>query len=167
MNSQSVAILAQGTMRRARSGNETFDVTRLASLLEPLARDKSPPCDFELSGYGKTRRSQGPDREGLQFYAPLLMAILTVAPTGYPSLVLLRETWLELQRKFQIMGPGTHVHRDPSEWATIAADRIRLCLKHVVDLKKSATTFMPSEVRELVETMLCRHVQMHRRAPYL
>ena len=59
--------------------------------------------DWSLKTYTKTRRSQGPNREGLIRNKKLLAKILEAAPTGRPGLIVLKESWLHLHRKYNIM----------------------------------------------------------------
>ena len=158
-------ILAQGAFRARqewvsmstpRRGVMEFSVVDLCELLTPYAKLKVPPfADWEGSFYAKSRRGQGPDRAGLKTYHTLLKSILLVCPSGFPSHVRLRETWLYLNKRHGIMHPElVALCKDPIAWADELADRFKLMLKHVVDLSDSRSTFVTPPVKELMSMVV-------------
>ena len=68
--------------RRPRSATDRFDVVKMYECLCEYARVKDLGWDFEMAAYSKTKRSQGPDREGLQHYHVLLGQIVRFSPNG-------------------------------------------------------------------------------------
>lgn len=141
--------------RRWRQGNDAaVNVSALADDLSSFARDKQCPFDFDLLSYAKHKRSQAADREGLIKYKPLLATILKHAPGGRPSLVALRECWQYLERTYSIRkdNPGIN-NLGITDWANQAADRIRVALKHVMDLKESQSPWMAPDLKELTELL--------------
>ena len=138
--------------RSQRSGNDGVHVGSLASDLAVFARDKECAFDFEFKRYGKHRRSQGPDREGLLFYKDILSVLLRHAPNGRPSLVALRECWLYLQRQYSVRAaddpPTTQLNM--FDWANQCSDRARVALKHISDLKESGSSWLPPDLADLV-----------------
>lgn len=128
-----------------------FDVSHLCEALTPFAKLKTPDWgDWELLEYNK-KRSCGPDRTALEKYALLLKIVLVICPSGRPSHVRLREAYLFLQRKYNIMSSElAKVNKDVNTWADECVDRVKVALKHLSDIKDSRTTFMTPSVRELV-----------------
>ena len=51
-----------------RSANDHLDTDQLVADLVPFATLKTWALDWEFDGYSKNKRSQGPDREGLEKY---------------------------------------------------------------------------------------------------
>lgn len=136
---------------RRRRCNDTVDVPRLCAALTPFARLKDNSFDWEIAQYSKERRSQGPCRDGLLHYKALLMTILDFAPGGLPNMSQLRETWLWLDRRFGIMHEDERKTRvDPGAWAEAAVDKVRVMLKHAVDLKTSGTGFVNPDLQEVL-----------------
>jgi len=145
-------VIDPAVMHRTRSCNDRFDVNVMADALTSFARVKDCPFDWELASYSKTKRSQGPDREGLVMYAPLLRKVLSVAPGGFPSFSLLREALVLLDEKFDIMDPRLRAAKKVrADWASDSADAVRRALRHVVEIKRWKSPFMAPAVGELVE----------------
>jgi hypothetical protein len=138
-------------MKRSRTQNDVLDCVELGKHLEPYAKLKTAPWDWEVAGYGKTRRSQGPDRQGLEAYEKLLQVIRLAAPTGHPPLYRLREVWVWLHKEHNIMASDIQKRGMPvSDWASQSADNIRLMCKHLLDLRASRTTFLSPTLAALV-----------------
>ena len=137
-------------MQRRRAPTDRFDGRALHDALVPFARVKTPGFDWEVNSYLKTKRSQAPDREGLQRSAPLLEVTLAFCPHGYPKHGLLRDVLAGLDVSYNIRSPQVPTFKSRSDWANDAADAIRLATKHVVDLKKSGTTYLPPTLQSLV-----------------
>ena len=123
----------------------------LCHILSAEANRKDCSFDWSLKSYTKTRRSQGPDRDGLIKNKNLLAKILEVAPTGRPRLIALKETWLHLHRKYDIMGKETHLGVD--DWAVECLDRVRLAFKHLLDLRDSGSKWIAPEIAELLRKL--------------
>ena len=139
-------------MATPRRGIVEFSLADLIEVLEPYARLKEPPFgDWEMDGYGKKRRSQGPDRQGLAKYHALLKSLLLVCPSARPGHVRLREVFLELHRRFAIMHPDLKsIGKDLNTWSDDCADRLKLMCRHLLDIKDSKTSFLGPQVKELV-----------------
>ena len=135
---------------RRRSSTDRFDGNELHAALLPFAQLKNPGFDWELGSYAKSRRSQSPDRLGLEKYAPLLSCVLTVAPGGYPNHTALRDVIIGLNAEHGIRSPTTANTKTVLDWANDVADIVRLALKHIVDLKRSNTPYLPPILRDLV-----------------
>ena len=93
-------------MQRAK--NNAVDSRALLGSLDVLARDRACGFDWELNQYDKQRRCQGPDRAGMVVYVPLLKVILQHCPGGRPAFVQLRDVWLALLEKYDIMDGSLH-----------------------------------------------------------
>jgi len=147
---RSLASLASGAMA-PRARNDVFDTQALQEALSEWARRKDCPFDWEFSMYSKKRRSQGPDREGILFYKPLVMVVVQFAPTCQPGHVQLRELWLNLLKKYKIMSPELSAqHKDVDQWASEAGDKLRLMLKHILAIKK-APRFVSGDLQEILD----------------
>ena len=144
--------------RAKGTANDVFEPDALIEALKPHARDKECLFDWELGDYGKSRRSQGPDREGLGYYAVLLAVVLLFAPHGYPSSTLLKIVWRELQHKYSIMSKELiQIYGSKLDaWTSLCAEKVRLACRHIVDLKRSQTTYVSSEVRALIDLVKLR-----------
>ena len=140
--------------KKPRTSNDVFCTYALYAALEAFAKLKTLSWDWEGGEYAKSRRSQGADREGLEAYFELLKAILTLAPGGFPSLMLLKVVWSRLQAEHTIMAEEVKKKYKRAsgldEWATDACNKIRIMCSHVVDLKKSRTSFLSPKLEELV-----------------
>jgi hypothetical protein len=137
-------------MARPRSCNDVFDISAMVEALRPAALAREPPWpDWQLARYGKVRRSQAPDREGLLQYRSLLDIILGFAPGCYPSHKLLREVWMELDRCHGIKGQACS-SLPVGSWADSAADAIRIAMRHLLEIHRSRTTFVPMELKKLL-----------------
>ena len=138
-------------MKRPRSCNDPIDCADLVADLLPLANLRKAPFDWHVAAYGKQRRSQGPDREGLEHYHALLDIVLDHAPTALPGQVPLRRCWMELDRKFDLMPQDLKEKRiSPETWADEAATAIKLMCKHLLDLKSNPGSVASAKVRELL-----------------
>ena len=138
--------------KRYRTPNDKFDIGKLINALEPFAASKKFALDWEFEAYNKSRRSQGPDREGLEHYSKLLGTILYIAPHGFPGHQQLKATWEQLQEDYKIMGKDVKAPID--KWSSQCADKVRLCCKHIVDLKKSDSPYMTPVLKSLVEQVV-------------
>ena len=118
--------------RRARSPNDVVDVKQLVAKLGEQAVRKDCVIDRPLSTHVKTRRSQGPDKEGLVEHAALLGIVLDFAPGGRPGAVALRDAWKALHRKY---GIKQHAHLCLETWADRCTVKLRLALEHLIDVK--------------------------------
>lgn len=146
--------MAERRLTRSRSRNDLLNVVDVCEALAPFAVLKTPPFDWEVAGYGKTRRSQGPDRDGLEAYEQLLRVILRAAPSGHPSLGRLRSVWMWLHGKYGLMAPDIQSKGVPlCDWAAQAADTVRLMCKHLLDIKASRTTFLSPTLAGLVSML--------------
>ena len=133
-----------------RTPNDVVDVGGLCMALDDFAALKKPPFpDWEFAQYAKSRRSQGPDREGIALYKPLLAVIVRFAPRGFPGHVALRDVWLHMNRKHGIKEGD----EDSAVWASKCADMVRLACKHLTDLKASGTRYVTPDVAELLDAL--------------
>ena len=132
-----------------RTMNDRVDVSSLLESLRPYAKLKQPPSDWELSRYAKCRRSQAADRAGLITYIWLLTIIVDHAPKCLPPHVALRDVYLELQRDHGIKDPHLARQSDLS-WADQCADAIKIAMKHLQDVAKSRSAFLPAPLKALV-----------------
>ena len=135
---------------RRRAQTDRFDGTELEEALKAYARIKDNTFDWEMGAYAKTRRSQSPDRAGLEKYAPLLSTILSFAPGGFPNHGLLRDVLISLDSTYIIRSKDVPATKSRMDWANDVADTIRLATRHIVDLKKSGTSYLPPILRDLV-----------------
>ena len=120
--------------------------------LAAFARRKDCPWDWEMGEYSKTKRSQGPDRDGLVRYAGLLKVVIQFDPYCFPSHVLLREVWSNLDAAWSIKCPLLKASgKSTFDWSIECADVVRRACKHVVEIKRSKTTFLPAALKELVD----------------
>ena len=59
-------------LKRPRPRNDYFDAAALVEALSPMASLKTSACpiDWELMYYAKSKKSQSPDRQGMEKYLP-------------------------------------------------------------------------------------------------
>ena len=153
-------------MKRPRSSNDEFDVKLLCAELAPYASVKDLQWDWEFSQYAKTRRSQAPDRLGLEKYQEFLKTVLRVAPGGLPSQVRLREVFMRLDQHHCIMAADLReLNKEPRVWANDCCDRVRIMLRHIRDLKLSRSTFLSAGVKELVDMLQVASPPVEEQAP--
>ena len=141
-------------MSRWRPPNDTFDVDRLVADLEPYAKLRSCPFDWEFNRYLKSRRQQAPDREGLTFYYLILTTVLMHAPSCFPKQKLLRCTWLELSRRHCIKDPAWGQKKPVLDWANECADSVRICTWHLLELKRSRTQYVTHEIKTMLNQIV-------------
>ena len=138
--------------KRSRISCDKVDVTQLCQALEPFARDKGFQLDWEFTGYSKRKRSHGPDREALSQYKPILVELLRCAPSGHPPLNRLRDCWIYLHQKYSVMAWDLQKSgADVRDWACQAGDMAKVCLKHLVDMKVSRTTWVTPDIKEMLD----------------
>ena len=124
-----------------RTPNDRVDCDALLRLLSPAAELKQAPWDWSILACQKARRSQGPDLHSLrETYYDLLDKLLDVAPGGFPPLVSLRQVWMELHREHGIQ-PKSDI-QSLHAWANESADRCRLMMRHLVEIKRSDSSWM-------------------------
>ena len=88
-------------------------------------------------------------------YIDVLSIVLDFAPHGQPGHGSLKDTWLYLERKWKVMHSSLRAENyDVQKWASEAADRIRLMLRHCIALKKSTTPFLDPELHDLLDEKL-------------
>ena len=132
--------------------NDKINFSDAKEMLEKLACLKSPGLDWNISRYAKQRRSQGPDRAGLVVYKELLGVLVTFAPACQPGIAQMRDCWLELLKKYQIMDMDlVKAHKDIVTWADECAGKARLMLKHLMALKVSGSKYIPMELQPLLQ----------------
>ena len=139
--------------KKVRTSNDLFCKAALYEALKVFAMLKKLAWDWDFLEYGKSRRSQGPDREGLEYYFEVLQAVLKFAPKGFPSLALLKLVWTQLNEKHNVMAEevkAKYKQKGIDSWASDACDKLRVMCSHVVDLKKSGTTFLSPKLEALV-----------------
>jgi hypothetical protein len=89
----------------------------------------------------------------LEYYFEVLQAVLKFAPGGFPSLALLRIIWMQLHENFDVMADDVKAKYKKSgvhAWATDAGDKLRVMCSHLMDLKKSGSTFLSPKLQALV-----------------
>ena len=125
--------------------------------LTPLAKNTHhPQWDWNGKTYPKTKRSNGPNRDSLEYHSPVLTVLLELAPNGYPDAYVLRDVFVKLHELFRILEKN-----DPSEdaqlsitgRATFAADRWRIMTKHCLILKTSRAE-IPTPGLKLVVSLI-------------
>ena len=136
--------------RISRSRNDTVSVASLCDALKAEADKKTLPWDWHISEYNKSRRSQGPDRSGLEFYLPLLCILVALAPRCQPGHICIQESWLWLHKRYRIGDGRSDELQDINVWADTCAGRVRLMLKHLKDLRHSNTSYLSPDLLELV-----------------
>lgn len=119
--------------KRARTLTTNFDPADLYAEWKPLAELKQPGFSWAGDDYEKTRRSQGPDRDGLKLYAKPLAGLLKVAPSCYPRHLPLRDVLVLMQDKHMILDPKVLVKPG---WADKGADKWSIMMKHLLDESK-------------------------------
>lgn len=150
----SFEVLPTMAPKKPRSANDFFNVAELCEKLAVLARLKFPGFDWEMEAYCKSRRGQGPDREGLAQYFQILKAVLEVAPTGLPGHMRLREVWLWLEKEYKVMAPDVRSRgKAVPIWASECADKVRIMLSHLDDLRDSGSSYCCPEVLQLVKML--------------
>ena len=120
--------------KKARTSTNDFDPAELYAEWKPLAELKKPGFSWTGDDYEKTRRGQGPDRNGLKLYAKGLTGLFKVAPSCYPRHSPLRDTLTLLHHKHNILDPSVVVKPG---WADKGADKWSIMMKHLLDESKS------------------------------
>ena len=130
--------------------NDRFCPEKLEDALKPLANMVKRPCDLELEKYEKTKRTQGPDRDGLVEYYPVLSIILQFAPRGLPQKSLLEIVIVNLQNLYGIMAEASQAtykgHYE--DWVDKVTSKICIACRHVRDLAMSGTTYVDKKTRQ-------------------
>ena len=126
-------------LRIVCTSNDVVDCEALAQALEPMTKLCKVGFDWNIMAYGKHRRSQGSDLQGLQTYKPLTKMLATFAPKSFPPLVTLRSVCCELDRKHNLKPQDG---QSQEVWASGCADRLRFMMKHLVDIKKSSSSWL-------------------------
>ena len=153
-------------MKRPRSSNDEFDVSLLCAELAPYASVKDLQWDWEFSQYARRKRTQAPDRLGLEKYQEFLKTVLRVAPGGLPSLRRLRDVFMYLDQHHCIMAADLReLDKDPKVWANDCGDRVRMMLRHIRNLKLSGSTFLSAGVKELVDMLQLPSAPVEEPAP--
>ena len=134
--------------RSPRTAYGVVDASALYSALEPFATLKNPRFDWSVQGCAKTRRSQGPDHDGLVAYRVLLRTVLEHAPSGFPPLVVLRQVLKELHRKHEIKPPPEPMSLEA--WANRVGDTIRLMTKHLRQVKEGGHSYVSVGLEDLL-----------------
>ena len=145
--------MASKSTRKPRTATDRFDGQSLLDDLRAFARLKDLGWDWELSNYAKLKRSQAPDRAGLESYAELMLVVLKHAPRGFPNHMLLRDVWLELDKQYNIRDSRIPATTRQLDWANNCAEAVRTASRHVVDLRRSRTRFLSSTLQQLVDSV--------------
>ena len=131
----------RGTEGLSREKVIRFDISHGVDLLHDLANGE-PPATWNWDGkaYPKTKRSQGPNQEGLAIHSEVLYHILTLAPNGYPCPYRLRDLLVKLHIVYRIFDHEKSVDAALSleSRAMLAADRWRIMCKHCLMLKHTS-----------------------------
>ena len=135
--------------RKSGTTNDRFDPEALTDALKPVAMLKKTQCDFEFEEYGKTRRSQGPDRDGLEYYAPLLKILLMFAPRSLPLKALVKIVWLQLEEEYEIKSKR-HENKTTADWVDTCVDRVCTACSHLRALVQSRTIYVSSKLKSLM-----------------
>jgi hypothetical protein len=138
-----------GGKKGNRSANDRFDPEAMTHALKPLAILKKPPCDFEFEEYGKTRRTQGPDRDGLEFYEPVLSKMLKFAARSSPKKALIKIVWLQLEEDHKIKSKRYEC-KTIDEWADMCVDRVSTATYHLRNLALSRTIYVTAKLKSLM-----------------
>ena len=154
-------------MKRSPRGKANFfEAEQLLEAWEPLAKKKKPGFRWDGQEYGKERKSQGPDRSGLNKHAEPLMGLLEVAGGCHPRHVAVRNTLELLDAKHDIRPAKCTAH-----WADAAAGKWTVMAKHAGDLAaKNKDTGMEdldkllTLVRKLTRQAEERHASPPKRA---
>ena len=97
------------------------------NLFVPLGRNQAYIHFSWLSRYNKTRRSQGPDYEGVALYHCFLRPLLELSPSGLPNYASIREAVKLLDEAV-----GLNKHEMPTDpFLMQAATRLKLMSQHV------------------------------------
>ena len=100
---------------------------------EELARLRDCGFRWEGSSYGKPSRSLSSDEEGLAKHAPGLLALLGLAPTGFPAQASVRDALVKLHSQHAVFDCDS---RMVLRYASEAADVWRIMCRDCYELKK-------------------------------
>ena len=88
--------------KKPRTCSTNFDPDDLLQLWKPLAELKDAGFSWMGNDYDKSKRTQGPDREGLQTYAVALEKLMQVVNGGIPRHTPIKLTLAALHDKYGI-----------------------------------------------------------------
>jgi hypothetical protein len=104
--------------------------------------------DWTFKSYGKERRSQGPDHDGLSKYPKMLAVVLTLARNGLPNWKCLYNGAKLIDKELILRDKTT----DPQTFASEAASYQKLMAEHIYEMKKNRRTPHPdSGIRQLID----------------
>ena len=101
---------------------------------------KDPGFCWLGNDYDKCKRTQGPDREGMDKYAGALDKLLQVVGYGLPRHTPIKDTLRASHAKHGIAGePGSY------HWADEAAQKLTMMVKHLHNDAKSKRRYITSD----------------------
>ena len=116
--------------RRRRTKTAKVPVQLLNADLAELAKLRKTKWAWDGSMYSKSKRSCGPDREGLKLYYSPLMKILHHCRNGFPCHRGLTDVFTWLEETYNVLGDVQ---------PTVVADIYRIMCRHVVELARCKT----------------------------
>ena len=119
-----------------------IDEKVLYEKLSPLAARRDLGFHMDGSSYPKCSRSLGPARKELDEASLALVAMVELATNGFPDVGGMRNVFARLQQEYNIFELAEEAKKDQEiVWskATLATDRWKTQLRHVVELKKMVT----------------------------
>ena len=126
---KSAEITAEGittkprTTKKPRTSCDVFMPEALYDDLKPLAANKLIGFSWGGEDYAKVRRSQGPDRAGLELHSKLLEVMFRHCPKGFPAHNPLKRVLKKLTVDFCL---NTNSKKSDEEFASLGSDWIRL-----------------------------------------
>jgi len=125
--------------RRARPTTTRFDPEALATMWGPLAQRRRPGFAWDGSSYAALGRTYAPNVASLALHLPALEALVTVAPTGFPSQPCLADTLSHIHRRHNIFED----EMSPNKCRRVAgnaADAWRIMMRHLYEIRKKGAT---------------------------
>eukprot|EP00959_Pyramimonas_sp_CCMP1952_P049479 1033760-Pyramimonas_sp.AAC.1 len=133
--------------RSPRPLTSNFSEAQLKQQWSGLAKLKKPGFSWDASSYQVSTRTEKPDLESLENHARAARPLIELAPTGFPSIVNLRNVFVQLHKEYNIFDSidDRHVWKT----ATDASDKWRIVCKHVYNLKKAGASDSLAEYPQL------------------
>ena len=115
----------RGTGGYCRVHTSKFAIDEAIDRFADLACRTDHAWSWDGTSYPKTKRSDGPNVEGLAMHNEPLKILLQLAPNGYPDPYRLRDLLMKMHSLFNIFAEcHTEGHLSPSSRAAFAADSV-------------------------------------------
>ena len=143
----------RGTGGYCRVHTSKFAINEAIDRFADLACRTDHVWSWDGTSYPKTKRSDGPNVEGLAMHNEPLKILLQLAPNGYPDPYRLRDLLMKMHSLFNIFAEcHTEGYLSPSSRAALAADRWCTQCRHLIMLKRCGQDYDNPLIKDLLAT---------------